>query len=116
MASSELGPEEAGGEERSCVELSGTAVESYTAQTVCEEGGRAVTVSEDFGVKGLETLSLGAMSAKPPAQQSQGLSGEKEDKGHEMICVVLFGCWSGECRYPAQGLSQSLRYPCNSSK
>lgn len=42
MASSELGPEEAGGEERSCVELSGTAVESYTAQTVGEEGGRAV--------------------------------------------------------------------------
>lgn len=42
MASSELGPEEAGGEESSCVELSGTAVESYTAQTVGEEGGRAV--------------------------------------------------------------------------
>lgn len=43
MASSELGPEEAGGEERSCVELNGTAVESHTAQTVGEERGRAVT-------------------------------------------------------------------------
>lgn len=42
MASSELGPEEASGEERSCVELAGTALESYTAQIVGEEGGRAV--------------------------------------------------------------------------
>lgn len=42
MVSSKLGPEEASGEEMSCVELSGTAVESYTAQIVGEEGGRAV--------------------------------------------------------------------------
>lgn len=56
------------------------------------------------------------MHAKNPAEQCQGLSGEKEDKEHDMIRVVLFGCWSGECVYPAQGLSQTLRHPCNRNK
>lgn len=46
-------------------------------------------------MKGLETLSLGPMCAKPPAERCQGLRGEKEDKEHEMICVVVFGCRSG---------------------
>lgn len=56
------------------------------------------------------------MHAKNPAEQCQGLSGEKEDKEHDMIRVVLFGCWSGECVYPAQGLSLTLRHPCNRNK
>lgn len=42
MASWKLGPEEAGGEERSCVE-------PYTAQTVGEEGGRAVRAVKTLG-------------------------------------------------------------------
>lgn len=40
MVSSKLGPEEAGGEERNCVELDRTAMEPDRAQTVGEEGGR----------------------------------------------------------------------------
>lgn len=67
-------------------------------------------------MKGLETLSLGPVCAKPPAERCQGLRGEKEDKEHEMICVVVFGCRSGECMYPAQGLSESLRHPHNRNK
>lgn len=52
-------------------------------------------------MKGLETLSLGPMSAEPPAERCQGVSGEKEDKEHEIIHVALFGCWSGGRMYPA---------------
>lgn len=67
-------------------------------------------------MKGLEIPNLGPMSVKPPAEQCQRLSGEKEDKEHEMICVVLFDCWSGECMHTAQGLAQFLRHSCNRSK
>lgn len=42
MVSSKLGPEEVGGEERSCVELDSTAMEPDRAQTAGEEGGKAV--------------------------------------------------------------------------